>query len=153
MNASVVIRILSALVLAPPLLFLLLVGSPFLLFLLSIPVSALLVYEWHRLREPFALHRFLPLLFGVLVVLLARVPESIVPLSTVVRADYLMQPWPKVTWMPESILYSFLLMFFFVVILKIPRVTVRLDHNYPWAKPTSFDLHACIISAIAMDAD
>lgn len=114
LNASVVIRILSALVLAPPLLFLLLVGSPFLLFLLSIPVSALLVYEWHRLREPFALHRFLPLLFGVLVVLLARVPESIVPLSTVVRADYLMQPWPKVTWMPESILYSFLLMFFFV---------------------------------------
>ena len=112
--------------LALPLLFLLLAGPAFLLFLLSIPVSALLIYEWQRLQEPFSLRRFLPLLFGVLIVLLARLPvtvnillpENVLPtmnLSTVgMQTANLVQQWPQATWFPESILYNLLLLFFFV---------------------------------------
>ncbi|MBF0161447.1 MAG: phosphatidate cytidylyltransferase [Magnetococcales bacterium] len=80
MNAPVLIRTLSALLLAIPLLYLLLAGSPGLLFLLVVPVAALLVHEWHRLREPplgreDSLRRFLPLLFGVLLILVSGVPK------------------------------------------------------------------------------
>ncbi|MEO5340083.1 MAG: phosphatidate cytidylyltransferase [Magnetococcus sp. MYC-9] len=69
MNSPLLIRTLSALLLAPPLLLLLLAGSPFWLFLLTIPVAIVLMYEWHRLQEPFTLRRFLPLLLGVLLLL------------------------------------------------------------------------------------
>ncbi|MEO5363251.1 MAG: phosphatidate cytidylyltransferase, partial [Magnetococcus sp. DMHC-8] len=71
MNSPVIIRTLSALLLAPPLLYLLLVGPAYLLFLLFIPVAMLLISEWHGLREPLSLPRLLPLLIGVLLILLS----------------------------------------------------------------------------------
>lgn len=93
LNASVLTRLFSALVLAPPLLFLVLAGTPFQLFLLSIPTAALLVYEWQRLFEPFSWQRFLPLLFAVSLLLWAHRPDH--------------------GGVPISLLCSFLLLFFF----------------------------------------
>ncbi|MBF0582663.1 MAG: phosphatidate cytidylyltransferase [Magnetococcales bacterium] len=74
MNAPLLIRTLSALLLAPPLLFMLLFGSTFHLFLLLVPVATVLIYEWYRMREPFVWRRFVPLTFGVWSVLWAGMP-------------------------------------------------------------------------------
>ncbi|MBF0447148.1 MAG: phosphatidate cytidylyltransferase [Magnetococcales bacterium] len=43
-------RILSALILAPPVIYLILGGRPLYFFILLLPVSAGLLYEWHSLR-------------------------------------------------------------------------------------------------------
>ncbi len=105
LKSPLVIRVLSALLLAPPLLFVLLAGSPFLLFLLVVPVAILLVYEWHHLREPFSLSRFLPLLFGVLLIL----SSAISGLGIAVQAE----AWAPLVRLPISVLCSVLLLFFF----------------------------------------
>lgn len=104
----VIIRTLSALLLAPPLLFLLLAGSIFHLFLLLVPVSTLLIYEWYRLREPFVLHRFLPLLCGAWAVLLAWMPSMDVVVQT---ATSVVQQETRV---PIAVVISLLLLFFFI---------------------------------------
>lgn len=69
-------RTLSAVVLVPPLLWLLMVGPPSLLFLLALLVVALLIREWHGLREPFSWRRFLPLLLGVWVIVAGHMPGA-----------------------------------------------------------------------------
>ncbi len=52
-------RILSAAVLAPPLLYLILKGTPFYFFLLMLPVSAILLHEWQGLNGNVAFGRWL----------------------------------------------------------------------------------------------
>lgn len=75
-NTSTTIRTLSALLLAPPLLLLLTSGSPFFLFLFLLPVSAILIYEWHVLGEPFSFSRYWPLLASVWCLLLAGISNN-----------------------------------------------------------------------------
>ncbi|MBF0098174.1 MAG: phosphatidate cytidylyltransferase [Magnetococcales bacterium] len=67
-------RILSALVLAPPLLYVLLLGSPHLLFFVVVPVAGLMVHEWHRLREPLTVQGVLPLLLAVVWIMAGSYP-------------------------------------------------------------------------------
>lgn len=107
LNTPVIIRTLSALLLAPPLLFLLLAGSIFHLFLLLVPVATLLIYEWYRLREPFVLRRFLPLLLGVWSVLLVWMPTMEVTVQTVTSVAR------QETRVPIEVVFSLLLLFFF----------------------------------------
>ena len=104
LNTPVLIRTLSALLLAVPVLFLLLAGSPTHLFFLMIPVAIVLIYEWHRLWEPplqtnRSLGRFLPLLFGVLLILASGMPDG----GTLAA-------FPK---LPTSLSCSLLLLIFF----------------------------------------
>ncbi|MBF0212666.1 MAG: phosphatidate cytidylyltransferase [Magnetococcales bacterium] len=57
-------RTLSAVALAPLLIWLLLAGSRFVLFLLLLAAGALLLWEWLRLKEPFSPLIHLPLLLA-----------------------------------------------------------------------------------------
>ncbi|MEO5348445.1 MAG: phosphatidate cytidylyltransferase [Magnetococcus sp. YQC-3] len=79
MISPLIIRTVSALFLAPPLLWLLLAGSPFFLFLLALPVVGLLIFEWFALHEPFSLGRFLAACFGSGLLLLSAMPEAGMP--------------------------------------------------------------------------
>ncbi|MBF0185339.1 MAG: phosphatidate cytidylyltransferase [Magnetococcales bacterium] len=74
MNSSLLKRVVSALLLAPPLLYALLFGAPLLLYGIVVPVAVLMVHEWHRLREPFSWSRFALLLFAVLWIMAGSYP-------------------------------------------------------------------------------
>lgn len=79
------------------------------------PVSALLVYEWQKLKEPFSFARFLPLLLGVWAIVVAQIPESV--LFSLNAGDPTAHPipsWPGTPWLPSSTLFTLLLVFFFV---------------------------------------
>lgn len=75
------VRTLSALLLAPPLVLLLLRGSAFHLYLLLLPVVGLLIYEWQRMREPLQIPPLGWMVLSGCLVLSARIPGQPGPLA------------------------------------------------------------------------
>ncbi|MBF0461272.1 MAG: phosphatidate cytidylyltransferase [Magnetococcales bacterium] len=102
-----IIRSVSALVLASPLLWLLLAGPSLYLVPLVVLVAMLLAYEWHKLCGPFSLYHFLWLLFGVLLILSSWIPG----LGVTIQAET--HTLTRVAWLPLSGLCSLVLLIFF----------------------------------------
>ncbi|MBF0109247.1 MAG: phosphatidate cytidylyltransferase [Magnetococcales bacterium] len=74
-------RILSAVVLIPPLLLLLLYGSPEWLFVLLLPVSAILLHEWHAMSEYSSASDLFLAIVAACFLLAGRFPGWAVPLE------------------------------------------------------------------------
>ncbi len=107
------LRILSASLLAPPLILLILKGTLFLFFVVELLAAMLLIHEWQRMRANFSLWRGLPHMTGAALLLLTSYPglgiylQPLLALLLLVLFVEGLMRWQPGTMMVQEISYRF----------------------------------------------